>query len=236
MCSSVSASSTVTVNPIPTVTVNDATICAGLSATIKATPGLSGNYSYVWTVPPGATTPGNVSSFSASVAGTYSVVITNVASSCVSSSASGTVTIVPLPAVTLNSASICTGKTATLIASPATLGNYNYTWTVPSGAVNPNNANSITSGIAGTYSVSIKDITTTCSSASAFSTITVNPLPIVSVNNPSICAGANATVTATPSLPGTYSYAWTVPIEAGNPGDNSWRLRCNSYQYSYNVF
>ena len=101
MCSSMSASSTVTVNPIPTVTVNDAKICAGLSATIKATPGLSGNYSYVWTVPPGATTPGNVSSFSASVAGTYSVVITNVASSCVSSSASGTVTIVPLPAVTI---------------------------------------------------------------------------------------------------------------------------------------
>ena len=220
-CSSSSASGTVTVNPIPTVSVNNASVCSGLSTTITATPGLPGTYFYAWTVPAGANNPGNTASFSASVGGTYSVVIINTTTLCSSTSTSGIVTIVPLPIVTLNSATICAGGTATLTATPTVLGNYTYAWTVPSGAINPGNVNSITSGIAGTYSVVITDTATTCSSASAFGTIIINALPVVSVNNPSICAGANATLTAIPSTVGTYSYAWTVPLGAINPGDTA---------------
>src|SRR6185436_1844530 len=74
----------ITVNPLPTVTVNSPTICAGTAATITATPGGPGTYTYVWTVPAGVPDPGNVASYTSTVAGTYSVVITNTATGCTS--------------------------------------------------------------------------------------------------------------------------------------------------------
>ncbi|WP_297512419.1 hypothetical protein, partial [Flavobacterium sp.] len=52
-------------------------------------------------------------------------------------------------------------------------------------------------------------------------TITVNPPPGVMVNNVVKCSGDNtpATMTATPTYPGTYSYAWTVPVGVPAPGN-----------------
>ena len=62
----------------PMVTVNSPGICEGGDATIIATvSGGQSGYTYVWTVPPGAGIPGNVSSFNATVAGNYSVVVTD---------------------------------------------------------------------------------------------------------------------------------------------------------------
>ena len=76
----------VLVNPLPTVTVSASTVCGGAPATITATPGSAGTYSYSWTVPVTATNPGNVASFSSTVIGNYSVVITNTVTGCVSAS------------------------------------------------------------------------------------------------------------------------------------------------------
>ncbi len=70
------ATKTIIVNPALGVTVNSPTVCSSASATVTATPALAGNYSYAWTVPTGATNPGNVPSFNATVSGAYSVVIT----------------------------------------------------------------------------------------------------------------------------------------------------------------
>ena len=218
-CASLSASGTVTVNPLPTVTVNSSTICPGVNATVTATPGTPGNYSYVWTVPSGATNPGNVATFTTLIAGTYSVVITNTVTTCISTSASGTVTINPLPTVTVNSPSVCVGASATVTATPSPAGTYSYVWTVPSGATNPGNVATFNTTVAGTYSVIATNTVTTCVSESASGTVTINPLPTVTVNSPSVCAGTSAVVTATPSPAGTYSYVWTVPSGATNPGN-----------------
>ncbi|MBM3440522.1 MAG: hypothetical protein FJX94_06645, partial [Bacteroidetes bacterium] len=58
----------------PTVLVNSPVICEGKSATISAdASGGKPPYQYQWTVPMGVPNPGNVASFTASVAGTYSV-------------------------------------------------------------------------------------------------------------------------------------------------------------------
>lgn len=76
-CSTVLAQSATLVDPgIPVVTVNNPVICNGASATVTATPAIAGNYNYVWTVPAGATDPGNVASFTTNVPGDYTVVIT----------------------------------------------------------------------------------------------------------------------------------------------------------------
>ena len=70
------ATKSIIVNPVLGVTVNSPTVCSSTSATVTATPTLPGNYTYTWTVPAGATNPGNVPSFTATVSGAYSVVIT----------------------------------------------------------------------------------------------------------------------------------------------------------------
>jgi hypothetical protein len=67
---------------LPTVTVASAPVCSGTNATVTATPGAPGNYSYSWTFPAGATNPGNVASFSTAVPGTYSVIMTNLTTTC----------------------------------------------------------------------------------------------------------------------------------------------------------
>lgn len=41
------------------------------------------------------------------------------------------------------------------------------------------------------------------------------------VNNPTVCTGQSAAVTATPASPGSYSYVWTVPSGVANPGNVS---------------
>ena len=217
-CTSASANGTVTVNPLPTVTLNSPTVCEGTAATITATPSTAGTYNYAWTVPAGVTNPGSVASFTSTVAGTYSVVITNTTTNCASASANGTVTVNPLPTVTVNSPTVCEGTAATITATPGTAGTYNYAWIVPVGVTNPGSVASFTSTVAGTYSVVITSTTTNCTSASANGTVTVNPLPTVTLNSPTVCEGTAATITATPSTAGTYNYAWTVPAGVTNPG------------------
>ena len=174
-------------------------------------------YSYVWTVPSGPD-PGNVASFTTSVAGAYSVVVTDSSSTLCTSSGSGTLTINANPTVAVNSQTVCSSALpATVTATPAGgTGPYTYVWTVPSGP-NPGNVASFTTSVAGTYSVVATDANGCTGSGSG--TLTVNASPTVSVNSAAVCSGNSATITASPSG-GTspYNYVWTVP-SGPNPGN-----------------
>ena len=110
-----------TVYPIPTVTVNSPSTCNGGSATVTATPATGQvPYNYAWTVPNGVSDPGNVASFSSSVAGTYSVVVTD-NRGCVSASGSGTLTVnnfsLPGPSSTVFSENMGTPSGTTAISA-----------------------------------------------------------------------------------------------------------------------
>ncbi|MGV1012787.1 MAG: fibronectin type III domain-containing protein [Flavobacterium sp.] len=202
---------------IPTVTVNSPSVCIGQTATITATPGTLGTYSYTWTVPTGATNPGNVATFNPTISGSYCVVITNTTTGCSSSCIPGTVTINPLPTVTVNNPTpVCVGQNAALNATPGALGTYTYAWTVPSGS-NPGNVASFNATVSGSYSVTVTNALG-CTSTAANTTVTLIPIPVVTVSDATICQGTIATVTATPVASGTYSYAWTVP-SGTNPGN-----------------
>ena len=218
-CVSASASGTLTINPLPTVSVSSPPVCFGSSATVTATPGSPGTYLYTWTVPSGVADPGNVPNFTTTVVGVYSVVITNTASNCPSASASTTVVINPIPTVSVSSPPVCANVNATVTATPGSPGNYNYTWTFPAGATNPGNVAVFTTAIAGDYTVVITDASINCVSASALVTVVINPTPTVTVSTSSTCAGGIATVTATPGAPGSYSYQWTVPAGVPDPGN-----------------
>ncbi|MDN3677713.1 fibronectin type III domain-containing protein [Flavobacterium paronense] len=110
-------------------------------------------------------------------------------------------TICPIPLATLNvsvnNPIVCQGTPANVIATPSTLGTYNYIWTVPSGASNPGNVASFFTNVAGIYSVIITDTTSGATSPNASGTVTVNT-PVISTFNaiPAICNGGT-----TPLLP-----------------------------------
>jgi gliding motility-associated-like protein len=214
----ISNSITVDSNPIPTVTVNNLTICPTASGLIVATPDIPGTYTYTWTVPVGFLNPGNVSSFSTSIAGVYSVIITNTSTGCISESASGIVSILPLSA-TINNPSICAGNPATVFATSNSSGSFNYSWSVPAGANPPGNVASFTTLTPGIYSVVITNTITGCSSPSASGNVVQNQLPTVNVNSPLICSGQSTTVTAIPNTIATYNYSWTIPPGAVSPGN-----------------
>jgi gliding motility-associated-like protein len=212
---------TLVINALPTITVNSPKACAGSLATVIATPSPVGTYSYVWTVPGGVSNPGNVASFTTSVAGVYSVIITNITTGCSSASASGTVTINALPTVTVNSPTVCQGTNAVVTATPSPSGTYSYVWTVPAGVTNPGNVDHFTATVSGNYSVAITNIATGCTSVSATSIVTINANPSVSVSGDTVCQGALATISTTASPSGTYTYVWNVPTGANNPGNVS---------------
>jgi hypothetical protein len=217
----------VSVNPIPTVTVNSSAICAGTSATITATPGLAGTYNYVWTVPAGVTNPGNVASFTSTIAGTYSVVMTNAVTTCVSASASGIVTINATPTLIVNNpVPACGSSTVDITVASVTAGSTTglaFTYWTDAAATIP--YGTPTAATVGTYYIKgflgagcfdIKPVI-----------ITTAPAVIVVITNPVAVCGSTVDLTANAITTGstsglTYTYftdaagtiAYTTPTAA----------------------
>ena len=125
-----------------------------------------------------------------------------------------------LPVVSLNPSTLnlCTGQTGTLTASTSATGG-TYVWTVPSGVTNPGNSPTLSTGIAGTYSVQYNSSPCASAPASVIVSVTVPPSNLGvsisvsensgnSVNDGIICLGDQVILTATPTqLGGTFS--WT---------------------------
>ncbi len=187
----------------PTVSVNSPTVCNGQLATITATTSPSGTYTYAWTVPAGATMPANtISSFTSTIAGTYSVIVTDVGTGLSSTSASGIVTLTPNVIPTFAQvAPICIGNT--LAALPTTSIN----GIVGIWAPALNNTTTTTYTFTPTPTIGVCAIPTTM-------TIVVNQLIVPTFINPApICSGAVAPVLPTsstniPPITGT----WSGPI------------------------
>jgi gliding motility-associated-like protein len=208
------AVTTVTVNPTPTITVNNATICAGQqTATLTA----NGVDTYTWSAGLSATSGSVVTGTPASTQN-YTVSGTDV-NGCITNTTS-IINVNPLPTVTVNSASICIGQqTATLTANGANT----YSWT-PSTDLSASTGSLVTGTptITQSYSVTGTDING-CFSGNT-STITVNTLPTVTVNSSTICLGQQtATLTANGAttyswIPGTGLSATTGSVVTGTPG------------------
>jgi gliding motility-associated-like protein len=132
--------------------------------------------------------------------------------------------------------SLCQGAATTLSSS----GDAGGTWSSSNSAV----ATVSSSGVITTIGSGTTTITYTvsgsangCSGANATSsastTLTVNPIPTITVNNPTICVGQTATLIATPSVVGgTYSWSFnsqTTSSIAVSPTTTS------TYQVSYTL-
>lgn len=178
---------TITVNPLPSAGITgDTNICIGSSTVLTA----SGGTNYVW-----STTATSASiSVSPTTSSTYSVLVID-ANGC-SAVAVATVTVNPLPTPGITGdTTICYGDIATLTASGGT----NYLWNT----LQTTSFISINLTSTSTFSVIVTDVNG-CS-ASAVHTVTVNPLPNISINgNLTVCQGEVITLTAS----GATSYSW----------------------------
>jgi hypothetical protein len=196
------ASVTVIVNALPIVTANatPGTICQGASSMLMA----GGALSYLWN--PGAL-PGNptVSPISTT---TYTVSGTDV-NGCVGT-AFATVTVNPAPSVTASASpnSICLGASSILTGSGAAT----YSWNPGALVGNPTVSPFATT----TYTVEGTD-QNGCT-ASAITTVTVIPNPIVSASaSPAaICVGDSSILTGS----GAATYLWSPGGLLGNPSVN----------------
>ena len=181
-----SGSGMVSVNPLPIVTVNSPTICAGQSAALTA----NGASTYVWST--GATS--NPLTISPATTTNYTVIGTDV--NLCKDTTIATVTVNPLPIVVVNSPAICTGQSTTLTASGAST----YSWST--GATG--NSLTVSPTITTNYTVIGTDINL-CKDTT-IATVTVNPIPIVSINpSPAtMCEGKSITLNAS----GATTYLW----------------------------
>lgn len=177
--SSNTAISTVTVINLPLVTVNSGTVCSGSVFTM--TPSGAISYSY--------------SSGSATVAPAVSSVYTVTGSNaqgCISAGATSNVSVTALPVVTANSGTICAGGNFTITPTGAS------TYTISGGSMIVSPAVTSTYTLSGTNSAG-------CISSPFLSTVTVNSLPVISVNSGTVCAGKIFTMIPTGASSYTFS-------------------------------
>jgi hypothetical protein len=199
-CSTTSAATTVVVNALPAATITaggSLSLCAGSSVNLTSSTGST----YLWSN--GATTQ----TIAASVAGNYTVQVTN-ASGCSSTSAVSSVQVntLPTPSVTtIGSTTICQGSTVTLTTSNGP--GLSYQWINNGTNIPGATAASFVANTAGNYTVQVTNAAG-CSGTSTASNVVVNALPVASISNSgsnTICAGSSVSLTAS----GGTAYAWS---------------------------
>ena len=195
-CAPSTAVATVTVNPLPTITVNSPAICRGSTAILLA----NGGTSYTWSA--GATFVGNDTA-TAAPNNTTTYTVTGTSSSGCSNTAVATVTVNRIPAVTVNSPTICSGQTATMLSNSNIAGT-TYTWSTGATFVGNDTA---TANPTTTNTYTVTGTAAGCS-GTAVSTVHVNPTPTITVNSPTICAAQTATLVAN----GATTYTWSAGI------------------------
>ena len=216
---------TVLVNPIPTVNaIPSSTACSG--GTIVAT-NFTGNVTgttFNWSntnssIGLGASGLGNISTFTSSNTGATSanavVTVTPSANACVGTPGNYTITVNPNPlAPTVANATVCPSSSATLTAT-APGGTYNWFDNVGGTLLGTNptyNTPALT--VTTTYDV---NTTNAFGCVSPYTTVVVNVLNFLAVSaspNQTICVGANATLSVSPTTTGNI-YSWDAPSNLG---------------------
>ena len=210
-------------NPSVEVSANETTLCEGetLELMTTVTKG-SGQYSYSWTGPAGFTsTEANpvIPDMQLANAGTYTVVVTDDVTNCVSADNSIDI-VIGNPQITLtpNDPSSCTLDDGSIVIGNLSAGvSYTVKYSKDGVAQTEVNATADSNGEielenlgVGEYEVTVTN-ETGCSSEPAKTTLE-NPRVDVSISNPAPCEGEDVTLmTTVTGGSGQYSYSWTGP-------------------------
>jgi len=181
----------VTVNQLPTIVAvaSPSAICNGASSTLT----VSGANTYAWDNTLGS---GTAKTVSPTATKTYTVTGTD-GNSCINST-TVQVTVNALPTITASPlASICSGVSATILASGAT----NYSW---DNLLGIGSSKTVSPTATTTFSVTGTDGNNCSNTASTKITVNALPTVIASASSPTICIGKSTTVSAT----GANNYVW----------------------------
>ena len=184
----------------PTVTVTNSTICPGATATLTA----AGATTYSWST--GVTT----TSITESPATTTSYTVIGTTATC-TNSAVATITMAPSLSVTVNSATICVGTSATLTANGGTT----YSWT-PATNLSGTTGSPVTANPAATTTYVVTGNTGGCV-GTATSIVTIAPNPTASFTVGPVCEGTASFFDASASTPAVgATYNWNFGGAAPN--------------------
>jgi gliding motility-associated-like protein len=186
----------VVVNPIPVVTVNSTSICAGSIANLTA----NGAANYVWSA--GANSTG-VNTATANPMSTTSYTVTGTTAGCTGTAVS-TVTVNPMPVPTANNnGPICTGGVINLTST----GGGTYLWSGPGGYNSSLQNPSISPAAMSDAGVYVVTVNLAGCVASASTTLAVFTPTSSASNTGPYCAGSTVQLNASPGA----SYSWTGP-------------------------
>lgn len=210
-CSVTSATTTVTVNPLPTNTITAGgatTFCSGGSVVLNGSTGAG--YTYQWSNGGAPITGATNASYTATAAGSYRVIITNATTGCSdSTAATTTVTVNALPsaAATASGAlTFCSGGSVVLTGTSGS--GFTYQWFDGSTAIAGATNVAYTASAAGNYKITVTG-GGGCQATSSVFAVSILAAPSVAIT-PSgavvICFGDTSLLSAT--VASGYIYQW----------------------------
>jgi hypothetical protein len=180
-------------NPVNTTAAVNLTLCSNNSATLSASAsGLISWYSSATST--AALTTGTTLVTPVLSPGTHTFFAETTSTCSASGRTAISVTVNPL--LTLNSGAVCLGESFTLVPGGAST----YTFMNGSAVVSPTSTS--------TYTVLGTDLAGCTGAVSG--TVTVNTLPVISVNSGSVCVGSSFTIVPTGAISYTYSAGTSV--------------------------
>jgi hypothetical protein len=218
----------------PVITPNGAiSICAGTGVLLTGTPGsAAAGYTYQWYRNNNAISGATSSTFNATQNGSYQVAITAACGTNISSPV--TVNVIPLPTVTVTPDGPVTfcKRDSVILNSSATGSGLTYQWRKFGnniiGATNP----SFTALASGKYTLRVTN-SSGCFRTSSPVTVTVNPLPVVSItaNGPiAFCAGDSVQLSANIVAGNTYQWKRNSNLIAGATGSSYTAKNAGKYR------
>ena len=222
---SVNGSTSVTVNPLPTITAtSNSPICAGQNLSLTCTPSATAGAVYYWTGPAGAFTPTTSSQQNPTVSyagtwasGVYSVTLAVTVNGCLSEVTTTTNVVVNQPAapIVMSPISYCYGS----VASPLTASGTNLKWyTTASGGTPIGIAPTPQVIAAGTQNYWVSQTVNGCESPRAQIIVIVNPslIPTITANPGfTVCPGTAINLSATGGIFTSYTWSGTAAAQIG---------------------
>ena len=201
---------TLTVNPTPisiATAAGPTTFCAGGSVVLNDSTNLTTGFTYTWKN--GINTVGTSASLTVTAAGVYTCTVTNTATGCQTVSNAITVSVNPVPTMTLNTTTpltFCPGGSVVLNASPIT--GVTYQWYKNSNLITGASASTYTANQSGSYTV-VGTYPTGCFSNPSTAKVVLVDTPyaiIAPVGNVNLCS--NEVLTATANTGTGFTYQW----------------------------
>jgi len=228
---------TATVNPIPTASASNQTICSGQTTSMLLNSTIAGT-TFSWSAPVQTGVSGGSAGAGSSInqllsttsttSGTANYTVTPSANSCVGTPIHAIATVNPTPTITNSSLSnsICSG-TALNFVPTVSISGATFSWTSSitgtvtgvsaSGSANITDTPVNTGTAPATIVYTITPILSGCSGPSVNYTVTVNPKPAVTAANQNICSGSATNVNLSSTVGGT-TFSWPAPTQSNVSG------------------